>query len=482
MKFQNKDYDSSSAVYGLKSIKFKLKFSFGFIFLMAAVLVFLSTYTFEMYFNQIDYYSSSYYELIDLRNSFNDMNSYIENYWKNHEQSDLINYNSEKNEIDLLIKDIKKQMNNSDNDEESALMHAVCNSYQDYIGHISTLVLLSDSETALEEYYEVYQKSTEYINIYIETLLNKRFVSGQSYYENLQFNMHIFRTIEISSFVLLILAICYILFTIFRNIVYPILIISAQSREIALGNFDVDDIQPRNPKNKDEITNLILMFNHMKNNLKNMFETSEQNLKMAQELIKEQKRSEIIEKQLRSEKYQNEILFKKANYDNLTQIFNRNAFEQNVKETIEIFDEQSLGALFVIDVDNFKSVNDTLGHQGGDEVLKSLAYCLSNTLADCGFAGRWGGDEFVGFISKAPNIHFIRQKASDLCCIMNKQFMFKGIIHHISISVGVCPIQKGDELKLIYSQADEMLYDVKEAGRNNFKIYMADSSLYSKEF
>ena len=220
------------------------------------------------------------------------------------------------------------------------------------------------------------------------------------------------------------------------------------------------------------------MFNNMKRNLRDMFRTCEENLLTTQKLLEEQRKYQIVKKQLLNEQEQNEILFKKANYDNLTQIFNRQAFEINIHETIAGYDDSDLGALFVIDVDNFKSVNDTLGHQGGDEVLKALALCLKNTLADCGFAGRWGGDEFVGFISNAPNIHFIRNKASDLCSLMNRQFLFKGILHHISISIGVCPMKKNDELGVAYEHADMMLYEVKKMGRNNFKIYLNSNESY----
>ena len=475
-----KNKNDGSAAFGVNSIKFKIRLAFGMILAISVALIFISVYSFEAYFKRVYDYSSAYYEMLNIKNSFDGMNKSIEDYWKEGGEQNLIEFNVRKSEISQSIEKMQSDNIYLIDDEQHALLHSISQSYGIYISSINALALSADKTASLTEYYNTYKKYSEYINGYINQLLNMSFTRNESYYKNFKSKMTVSFIIQGSALIAILVLISYIIYSITRHIVQPVIEISAQSKEIALGNFDVEDIAVPNQKNKNEISNLIFMFNHMKNNLKNMFETSQQNLKMAQELINEQKKYESVAKELSSEKRQNEILFQKANYDNLTNIFNRNAFETNVRETISIFTEESLGALFVIDVDNFKSVNDTLGHQGGDEVLKSLAYSLSNVLADCGFAGRWGGDEFVGFISNAPNLHFIHQKASNLCQIMNKQFIFKGMIHHISISVGVCPVLMGDDLKTVYEHADEVLYDVKESGRNNFKIYM-EKSMVSKE-
>lgn len=476
-----KNKNDDSALFGVNSIKFKIKLAFFMILAISAALIFISVYSFEAYFKQVYDYSSSYYEVLNIKNSFDSMNKSIEDYWKNGSEDNLTEFNVQKNQISQSIEKMQSDNIYLRDDEQHALLHSISQSYEIYIGNMNHLALSADKTASLTEYYNTYQSDSEYIDSYINQLLNMSFTKSESYYKNFKEKMTVSFIIQGSALIAILVMISYIIYSIIRHIVQPVLQISAQSKEIALGNFEVEDIALPKQKHKNEISNLIFMFNHMKNSLKNMFETSAQNLKMAQELIDEQKKYETVAKELSSEKRQNEILFQKANYDNLTNIFNRNAFENNVRQTIDIFTENSLGALFVIDVDNFKSVNDTLGHQGGDEVLKSLAYSLSNVLADCGFAGRWGGDEFVGFISDAPNLHFIHQKAANLCQIMNKQFIFRGMIHHISISVGVCPVFMGDDLKKVYEHADEVLYDVKEHGRNNFKIYM-EKSIVGKEY
>ncbi|MGN0606489.1 MAG: diguanylate cyclase domain-containing protein [Oscillospiraceae bacterium] len=473
---------NSSSEYGtvvpkLHSIKFKLHVVSWTILIISAVIISLSVYSFFTYFKQNNYYASEYYKILEMRDSFINMNTAAENYWINNNDEELNNYTDSKDTLGKAVDDIEADIVSGD-DDEKAIIHALISSIRNYSSQLSELMLSQDKTAALSEYYQYYQPKSEYIIKYSESLLNIKFINNQEYFQNTEHDMYIMFISELIVFALLLFCIIYCFILIFKKTINPLMKLSSYLVEISLGNFDIDDMPVKNKKHNDEITIIISMFNNMKRNLRDMFRTCEENLLTTQKLLEEQRKYQIVKKQLLNEQEQNEILFKKANYDNLTQIFNRQAFEINVRETIAGYDDSDLGALFVIDVDNFKSVNDTLGHQGGDEVLKALALCLKNTLADCGFAGRWGGDEFVGFISNAPNIHFIRNKASDLCSLMNRQFLFKGILHHISISIGVCPMKKNDELGVAYEHADMMLYEVKKMGRNNFKIYLNSNESY----
>lgn len=463
----------SKESYGAKSIKFRLILASVLIFLMAVILASLAQYSFYAYFNQIDYYSKSYYELIDFKTNFSDMCKYAESYMKNGTDESFSQYNDKKTYLDVLVNELGNAYAEMDNDEQKALVHAICNSYRNYSYNLSQLVSENALDSSLAEYYSDYTEDEDYIDGYVETLLDNRFVEGQNYQKNMLSQMNVFRVVQISMFLVLFAAIMYIILIVFFNIVRPVLKIADSAKQLADGNLDIDDVEFADMKHDDEIKNLVEVFNNMKNNMKKMIEMKNRNLKMREQLDAQQL-AENAKKELQSAKYQNEILYKKANYDNLTGIFNRNAFENEVRSVLGSYTDKNIGALMVIDVDNFKMVNDTLGHQGGDEVLKLLARCLTNVLMNCGFAGRWGGDEFVGFINNAENIDFIKQKSSDLCQLMNRQFVFKGIIHGISISVGVCPMTKGYELKRAYENSDKMLYDVKEMGRNNYKIFLDD--------
>ena len=89
-------------------------------------------------------------------------------------------------------------------------------------------------------------------------------------------------------------------------------------------------------------------------------------------------------------------LIKRANYDSLTELFNRIAFNKHVENELLLAKiRKDKRAILFIDIDDFKHYNDNYGHACGDDVLKFIAQTIKNQVLDCGFAGRYGGDEFV---------------------------------------------------------------------------------------
>lgn len=479
---KNNDYEKNTVIPFADSLKFRFGMISVAIFLIFGIIISLSLYSFFTYFKQNNYYTTEYYKIVELRDNFLTMNDATENYLITGSETQLEIFNSCKAEISNTISELHADSTSYKSEEHNAIIHAVTSSTKNYLTSISNLILSSEKEEALTKYYDYYQSKSSYIINYYETLLNIKSVSSQAYFQRTENEMYMIFIAEICVFILLIFLLIYNLILIFKKTINPITKLSSYLVEISLENFDIEDINIDNSKNKDEISLMMMLFNNVKHNLKEKIEYYKASIDANEKLIEEQKKYREVKQLLIDNQEQNAILFKKANYDNLTQIFNRQAFESNVQKTLSEFSDSDLGALLVIDVDNFKSVNDTLGHQGGDAVLKSLALCLTNTLAECGFAGRWGGDEFVGFISNAPDIHFIRTKTANLCSLMNRQFMFKGIIHHISISIGVCPMKSNDLLSEAYERADLMLYDVKKMGRNNYKLYLnSDSSHEFKE-
>ncbi len=462
----------SKNIYGTKSIKFKTYLYFVLVAVFSTLVFILFVYAFETYFRNTDKSVSSHYALADIQRNFESMNKSAENYWKTMSNEELLKYNSLKETLDSDIKTLKDSSYSSAySDDYKMLVNTVTNSYYNYTLDFSQLFALEDNKEALRLYYEKYQQESVYIDEYIWQLISVESDIYRTSYMNIRSSVSVYRIVILISFIVFLISITCFLIFMSQKIIKPVVDISDFSREIASGNTGISPMKSENNKT-DEINTLMTSLNVIKISVDDMSKTHIENTDIARLLSTEKKRVAAMEKDLNSQKRQNKLLIRQATYDNLTQIFNRNAFEHQAKQVIADFNDNSLGALFVIDVDNFKSVNDTLGHQGGDEVLKSLARCLTNTLSDCGFAGRWGGDEFVGFISDSTDIEFIRQKAADLCCIMNKKFMFRGVIHDVSISIGICPLIKGCDLKSAYEYADEMLYDVKEMGRNNFKIYM----------
>ncbi|MBB5225545.1 GGDEF domain-containing protein [Treponema ruminis] len=166
-------------------------------------------------------------------------------------------------------------------------------------------------------------------------------------------------------------------------------------------------------------------------------------------------------------KAQNEkSLLKKAEYDSLTGILNRRAFDQICRSSSE--KKQQL-ALLLIDMDNFKYINDNYGHAGGDTALQELARILSETFRTDDYVARIGGDEFVVILPNcsrsASNI--IKQKILN---VNEKLLNIKDNIKPVSVSVGVAFSDEGftDDL---FKKADKALYIVKEKGKRGCEIY-----------
>lgn len=167
-------------------------------------------------------------------------------------------------------------------------------------------------------------------------------------------------------------------------------------------------------------------------------------------------------------KNEKELLFN-AEYDALTGILNRRAYEQICKKCAE---EKDKIALLLIDMDNFKNINDTYGHAGGDEALKALAKHLKETFRRGDYVCRIGGDEFAvvlrGIKAAADEaivrkIRYINELLADL----------DGGIRHVSVSAGAAMSDEG-YTKELSERADKALYYTKEHGRAGCKIYDKD--------
>jgi len=172
--------------------------------------------------------------------------------------------------------------------------------------------------------------------------------------------------------------------------------------------------------------------------------------------------NEIYEIKARNER----SLLIQAEYDSLTGILNRRAFDQICQTSSE--KKQSI-ALLLIDMDNFKHINDTYGHSGGDTVLKEVARILGITFRKDDYIARIGGDEFAAILQdfKPESTAIIIEKIREV----NEQLVYmKEDIKSVSISVGVAYSMTGYSEEL-YNQADKALYYVKENGRCGCKIY-----------
>jgi diguanylate cyclase len=158
--------------------------------------------------------------------------------------------------------------------------------------------------------------------------------------------------------------------------------------------------------------------------------------------------------------------------DGLTGIYNRKAFDRCIQELIPKDDAltHTSFALLMVDIDNFKDINDSYGHQTGDRVLLALADKCGANIRNEDLIARYGGDEFVVVLPKA-SLRDASKKAKRLCkAISSTLYSLEDIkVGHtlsITVSIGVSTYRKGDTAKTISDQADQALYLAKRTGKN----------------
>ena len=163
----------------------------------------------------------------------------------------------------------------------------------------------------------------------------------------------------------------------------------------------------------------------------------------------------------------NERLQKLATIDPLTQLFNRRAMGEYLK--LVQYNCERTGKGYVVglgDIDDFKQINDTYGHEAGDEALKQTAGIIARTVPAEGYAARWGGEEFLFVI---PNVGL--EEGVD-CAerirteLIAKSFKADEQRFGVTITIGVSAGEAGDDIEKVISRADSRLYSGKESGKN----------------
>ena len=157
--------------------------------------------------------------------------------------------------------------------------------------------------------------------------------------------------------------------------------------------------------------------------------------------------------------------------DSLTKLYNRATIVEKIEDILKNKETISSKYIFgILDLDNFKQINDRFGHNYGDEVLIETAKILKNNSILRGFWGRLGGDEFIFFFFKSKNINLDRF-FSLLVKKLNREYEKFGEKIKVSASIGVTENFEGDTFEDLYIRADKMLYEVKFSDKNNYKFY-----------
>lgn len=163
------------------------------------------------------------------------------------------------------------------------------------------------------------------------------------------------------------------------------------------------------------------------------------------------------------ELYEKQELENRANYDSLTGIYNRERFNHFLSKHIDqAMQENTHFSLIMFDIDHFKKINDTLGHDVGDSVLKELAALISSQIREGDIFARWGGEEFMIIAPLAlSHAHSFAEKLRKVI----EGHRFTGV-KELRCSFGVVSFRKKDTTQTLTKRVDEMLYKAKHQGRN----------------
>lgn len=160
-----------------------------------------------------------------------------------------------------------------------------------------------------------------------------------------------------------------------------------------------------------------------------------------------------------------------ADHDSLTLLPNRRSFALSLNQSLEQITDQGLTVLF-IDLDNFKTINDTLGHQAGDKVLCIAAERMSRLLPDSALLARLGGDEFAILIREMTNPAAVQRQSAALLEIMALPISIAESTFNLSISIGITfAHSSSDDVSRLLRQADLAMYKSKQSGRNTFSFF-----------
>ncbi|MBI5890855.1 MAG: diguanylate cyclase [Nitrosomonadales bacterium] len=265
--------------------------------------------------------------------------------------------------------------------------------------------------------------------------------------------------LAISLLALIILPGLVIWQTIARLITIPIHYLSRQLHQITPGTSA--RIKSISGRKEDEIVQLAHDVNHL--------------LGVVEDTLIEEREQRLLIKEMK-QKYQH-----LAHHDMLTGLPNRSLFADRLQQMLAQAKRSiSHGALVYLDLDKFKPVNDTLGHDVGDLVLKEIAQRLQTAVRESDTVARIGGDEFVVLLPTIESKQDAGTVAEKIRHALDQPFEIGEHTIHIGCSIGIAvyPEHGDDEISLM-KNADTAMYQAKQNGRNNVQMYFEGMNPYS---
>ena len=180
-----------------------------------------------------------------------------------------------------------------------------------------------------------------------------------------------------------------------------------------------------------------------------------------------------ITRDITENKQSDELIWKQANFDTLTDLPNRRMFyDRLAQEIIKSDRTNSPLAVLLIDLDEFKEVNDTLGHDHGDILLQATAHRIADCIRASDTLARLGGDEFIVVLSQLGDTHYAEDIAQKILNRLAEPFQLANAVTHVSASIGITLYPNdATEIQSLMKNADQAMYLSKSLGRNRFSHY-----------
>lgn len=210
--------------------------------------------------------------------------------------------------------------------------------------------------------------------------------------------------------------------------------------------------------------------------MNNISQVVESNKKLENDLV-------VSKYALESQAQELDISRKEARTDALCGVGNRKAVDEAMKFMISRYQSNRKPfGLMLIDIDHFKRINDTFGHQAGDDVLTSIAKALNECVRPEDFVGRLGGDEFVIILDGLTdeNADLVGARVRSTIELYDFSIADSGQSTVVTMSMGLAVVGDEDNVETLYERADKALYKSKELGRNRLYTIVDDSKVQTK--
>ena len=189
-----------------------------------------------------------------------------------------------------------------------------------------------------------------------------------------------------------------------------------------------------------------------------------------------------LEHLLRSLRYplRNALLYRaalrSAHTDPLTGLYNRAAMESALQREVDLARRHNTPlSLIMLDIDQFKSINDQHGHELGDYALRAFAQCAARAIRRSDILFRYGGEEFVILLHNTPELGALKLAERICHCIRSQHYVFGNVTLNMTVSAGVARLLQNEDERSLLARADAALYQAKISGRD--RVLVAESAV-----